>query len=122
MRNIFHSLFSYASDSVVGNHIFRVESSILAAFRKFSNSSKEDIAGTVQCRFTSIFKHTNNEAYADNLHGNVIVDTERGTGYRNQKEGTAGYAGSAAGANCGNQAQKKRCRKIDNNSQCVGSS
>ena len=69
----------------MGNHIFRVESSILAAFRKFSNSSKEDITGTVQCRFTGIFKNTNDEAYADDLHGNVIADAERGTGIRRRE-------------------------------------
>ena len=61
----------------MGNHIFRIKSSILAAFRKFSNSSKEDITGTVQCRFTGVFKNTNDEAYTDNLHGNVIADNRK---------------------------------------------
>lgn len=71
----------------MGNHIFRVESSILAAFRKFSNSSKEDITGTVQCRFAGIFKNTNDEAYADDLHGNIIADTKeaQATGIRRRE-------------------------------------
>ena len=68
------------------NHIFRVECSILTAFGKFSNSSEENVTGTVQRGFAGIFKHTDDEAYTDYLHGNVIADAERGTSYGNQEK------------------------------------
>ena len=97
---------------VTGRHVFCAERTLLGALGEFCRCREEDVAGAVQRGFAGIFDDADDEAYADDLHGDIIIDAEGSTCYRNQQEGTAGYAGSTAGAYGGDDAQEKRCGEI----------
>lgn len=63
----------------------------------FRNGCKEDICRWVKGCFTRILDDTNNEAHADYLHSNIIVDTKEAASDRNQEEGTTSYSRSPTG-------------------------
>lgn len=94
---------------------------LLCALREFRSRREEDVAGAVQRGLAGVFQNADDEADADDLSGKVIADAERSAGYRDQQQGTAGHAGSAAGADGGNDAEKERCRKIDGDAERIGS-
>ena len=76
------------------NHVGYFKRTFFGASGKFCRSGEENIAGTVERRFAGVLQNANDEAYTYNLHGDIITDTERSTGNRNEQQRTAGNTGS----------------------------
>ena len=45
-------------------------------FHKFSCCREDNVAGRIQCGLQGILDHTDDEADTDDLHGDIIGDTE----------------------------------------------
>ena len=86
---------------------------------EFRRGGEEDVAGAVQRRFAGVLQDADDEADADDLHGDVVVDAEGGAGHRDQQQGTAGHAGRSAGAYGRDDREQERRRHIDLNSQRI---
>ena len=89
------------------------------AFGKFGRRGKESVAGAIKRGLAGVFEDGDDETDADDLHRDVVADTEGGTGDGDQEEGSARDAGRAACADCGNDAEEERRRKVDLNAEGI---
>ena len=55
---------------------------LLAPLVIFRSGGKFHVTGGVQRSLNGVLNNANDEANADNLHGNIIGDSEKGTCYR----------------------------------------
>ena len=78
---------------------------------EFRGGGKQHVAGGVDRRFTGILNDADDEAHRHDLHGDIIIDAKHGAGHRDQQQGAAGHARSAAGAESGQDAQDDRADK-----------
>ena len=95
----------------VAAQVFRI-----AAPSKVGSRRKEDIGRRVEGRFRRVLEDANDEADADNLHGNIIGDTEEAASHRDEQQRPAGNAGSPAGTDGRENAEQEGCREVDGNS------
>lgn len=91
----------------------------LGSFRKISSCRKQDVCRRVESRFRRVLKDADDEADADDLHGNVIGDAEEAAGHGNEEQGSSGNAGSTAGTDSRQDAEQEGRRKIYGNAQSV---
>lgn len=92
-----------------------IQRSRIAAARKICGCREENICRRIECCFCGILQHANNKAYANDLHSQVIGNAKQAASHRNQKQGTAGNAGSAASSYSRQYAKQQCRRKIDIN-------
>ena len=83
------TLFLYGGDSSVslpGQKIGGFETAVFGSFGKFGGGGEKDVAGAVECRFARILQYADDEADADDLHGDIVVDTEARAGDGNEEQ------------------------------------
>lgn len=87
----------------------------ITALGEVGSGCEEDICRRVEGRFCRVLEDTDDEADADNLHGNIIGDAEEAAGHGDQQQGPAGDAGSPAGTDGRENAEQEGCREVDGN-------
>ena len=85
----------------------------------FSGCRENNIACGVESCFDGILNYADDEADADDLHSDVIGDAKQRAGHRDEKQGTAGDAGSAARAEGRDDGQQHGCREGNLDAQGV---
>ena len=105
--------------SVFRDHVLRFQRAFFRPLGEFCRGGEKHVTGTVQRRLAGILQDADDEADADDLHGDVVVDAEGGAGHRDQEERAARHARRAAGADCRDNREQERRRQIDLDAQRI---
>ena len=87
----------------------------ITALGEVGSGCEEDICRRVEGRFRRVLEDADDEADADNLHGNIIGDAEEAAGHGDEQQGPACDAGSPAGTDGRENAEQEGCREVDGN-------
>lgn len=77
------------------------------------------VCGRVQCCLTGILDHAYDETDTNYLHGNIIGDSEKAAGHRDQKKRTAGNSGSTSRTCSSQDAEDQSGREVYADTKCM---
>ena len=89
-------IFYVVKSVVVRNHVLIAQLAFLGALCEFSRLAVKSTSVRLLVSPSGILDDADDEADADDLHGDVIADAERCTGDRDQQQGAASHTRGAA--------------------------
>ena len=95
------------------NQISSGKAAFFGALGKLSGSGEEHITGAVERSLAGVLQDTDDEANANDLHGNIIADTEGCAGNGDQQQRTTGNTRGTAGADRSDDAEQQRRRQVN---------
>ena len=117
LRNAQGAFLPLMADFVAATQVFRI-----AALSKVGSCREEDVCRRVEGRFGRVLEDADDEADADDLHGDIIGDTEEAAGHGDQQQRAAGNAGSTTGTDGRKDAEQEGRREVNGNAQGVDGS